>query len=78
MEETNKYRIKIHGKLDVQPINESSPIAIIDSIIEKNSTLLTIQSDQSGLIGLLRYLHARGVIFESINRERKHQEKEKE
>jgi hypothetical protein len=35
-----------------------------------SSTLVTVRTDQSGLIGLMRHLHGRGLVFLSVYRER--------
>ncbi len=70
MDENCSYRIEMRGKAEIQHLNEVSPLAISIARVEQDSTFFMIETDQSGLIGLLRHLHTRGVVFLSIYRER--------
>jgi hypothetical protein len=63
------YRIEVQGKVDEKVLNANSPLKMIVSRAEGTSTVVTIHTDQSGLIGLMRHLHGRGFIFQSLNRE---------
>lgn len=67
MEYVRIYQIEIQGQMDENDLN--SMISIQSQVIQRdgNSTRFTVDTDQSGLIGLLRHLHARGVVLISIN-----------
>ncbi len=64
-----KYRIQVAGGLDEGKLNASSPLELKVDRIEAGSTWLSIDTDQSGFIGLLRHLHGLGFVFLSMNRE---------
>jgi hypothetical protein len=63
------YRIEVQGKVDEKALNVNSPMKMIVSRAEGDSTVVTIHTDQSGLIGLMRHLHGQGFVFLSLNRE---------
>ncbi len=63
------YRICLAGQVDPAEINAMSPFEMTVELGDKASTLLTVHTDQSGLIGLMRHLHGRGLIFLSVERE---------
>ena len=63
------YHILIEGQVAQDEINAMSPLQLT---LERNDTavtLLSVLTDQSGLIGLLRHLHARGLVLLSMQRE---------
>jgi hypothetical protein len=60
------YRIEIQGRAEADDLNASSPLQMTVTPVGADSTLLTVRTDQSGLIGLLRHLHARGLVFLSV------------
>ena len=64
----NTYDIEIAGQIDERALSASSPLQM--TVTQKNPdiTLLKIYGDQSGLIGLLRYLHQQGFILLSVYR----------
>ncbi len=64
-----KYRIQVAGGLDEGKLNAWSPLELKVERIEADSTWLSIETDQSGFIGLLRHLHGLGFVFLSIDRE---------
>jgi hypothetical protein len=61
--------IEIQGKMDETDLKACSPLSITTVRLEADSTLLTVQTDQSGLIGLLRHLHGRGSVLLSVRYE---------
>jgi hypothetical protein len=63
------YRIEVQGKVDEKVLNANSPLKMIVSRAEGTSTVVSIHTDQSGLIGLMRHLHGQGFVFRSLNRE---------
>ena len=75
MHEPCIYRIKVRGQVDESDLNAMSPLQITmiqaDADEERPlaATLFTIHADQSGLIGLMRLLHARRLVLLSVTRE---------
>lgn len=64
------YRIDIQGQVTEMELNATSPLQIEFEQIDVDSTQLIVKTDQSGLIGLMRYLHGLGFIFLSLIREK--------
>ena len=61
-----------HLLLDAQPDEatlHASPLALNLERVDAKGTVLSVETDQSGLIGLMRHLHARGYVFLSVERE---------
>ncbi len=69
MNDTNIYLIQVLGQVDEAEINPMSPLSVMVAYADKGRTLLTVSTDQSGLMGILRYLHDMGFVFLSICRE---------
>jgi hypothetical protein len=73
MSDIRTYQIEAWGPLDAKDLNSSSPIQITVLPVENETplaaTLLIVCTDQSGLIGLLRHLHGRGITLLSVRRE---------
>jgi len=75
MDKACNYRIKVRGPVDESDLNTISPLPI--TMVQADAderhrcavTLFTIHADQSGLIGLIRHLHGRGLVFLSVVRE---------
>jgi hypothetical protein len=59
--------------LEENEVNSTSPVKVKVVRIEAGgqpgpeATLFTVCTDQSGLIGLLRHLHGRGLVLLSLN-----------
>ncbi len=74
MDDVQIYQIEVRGPMDEQDINNLSPIQMqlerVEIQLAFASTRLTVCTDQSGLIGLLRHLHGRGVFLLSVHCER--------
>jgi hypothetical protein len=51
------YLIQLRGQVNESDLNAMSPIQITVVRVDTASTLFTVRTDQSGLIGLLRHLH---------------------
>lgn len=64
------YHIEVQGRVEESAFNATSPLQT--TVIRTNSAdaLFTICADQSGLIGLIRYLHGHGFVLLSVYRER--------
>ena len=63
------YHILIEGQVAQEEINAMSPLQMTLERIDGAATLFSLCTDQSGLIGLLRHLHARGLVLLSMQRE---------
>ena len=63
------YLIQLRGQVDENEINAMSPLQMTVTWVDTASTLLTVHTDQSGLIGLMRHLHGLGFVFLSVKRE---------
>lgn len=61
MDDTNHYLIRIREQVSERELNASSPLQVLIVDVDSDSTLLSVCADQSGLIGLLRYLHAQSI-----------------
>jgi hypothetical protein len=70
MHETCIYRIEVEGQVDERELNAMSPLRTTVARAGPAATLLTVNADQSGLIGLLRHLHGRGLLLLSVSRTR--------
>ncbi|MBN2085501.1 MAG: hypothetical protein JW748_09775 [Anaerolineales bacterium] len=69
MDGLSGYRIEAQGRVDVNGLNESGPRQVNLLRADEGSTVFEVWTDQSGLIGLLRHLHGRGMILISVRRE---------
>jgi len=70
MDDIGTYQIKVAGCMNENDLNMGSPLEMVVVQEDDAATLFTIFSDQSGAIGLLRYLHGRGYVLISVVRER--------
>ena len=69
MDELCTYQIEIRGRADENDLNAISPFQMAMVRVDAESTLLTVSTDQSGLIGVLRHLHSRGLVLRSVRSE---------
>ena len=70
MSDLGTYLIQLGGQLDETEINAMSPFQMTVEQVDAASTLLSIYTDQSGLIGLIRHWHNRGLTLLSMDRQR--------
>ena len=70
MDDIRTYQIEVRGQVDENKLNATSPIQMTVVRMDTALTLFTIYTDQSGLVGLIRHLHGRGLELLSITRER--------
>jgi hypothetical protein len=70
MDDICTYQIELQGQLDENDLMPTSPLNITLLRLGPASTLFTVRTDQSGLIGLLRHLHGRGLVLLSVRCER--------
>jgi hypothetical protein len=64
----NTYYIQLRGAVDEDPFNTKSPLQMKVVHADSDTTLFAICADQSGLIGVIRYLHGQGYVLLSVNR----------
>lgn len=67
MQEIHAYQIRVLGELDESTFNTSSPHRIKLEKSAPMGSLVTVYTDQSGLIGLMRYLHQQGYVILSVD-----------
>ena len=68
MEDNILYQIQLQGRVEVDELNTTGPLQMDLVCKQVESTHFDVTTDQSGLVGLLRYLHSRGVVFLSIQK----------
>ena len=61
------YKIQIHGQVKEEDINRSSPLQFKIEQEGEDSTFIEVQTDQSGLVGLIRHLHGLGLVLASMS-----------
>lgn len=69
MQEMCTYRIKVQGQVDERELSTMSPLQIAETRTDTTATCFAVHTDQSGLIGLIRYLHGQGFLVLSITRD---------
>jgi len=65
----NTYLIQLQGQVDVNELNLMSPHQMVLVCTDPAGTQVSIYTDQSGLIGLMRHLHGLGYTVLWIKRE---------
>ena len=58
------YRIEVRGRVDVdwlQSFDSSAEIRVDETRQKEDITVLTMHTDQSGMVGLVRRLHGLGM-----------------
>jgi len=68
MEDICAYRIEVRGGVDENDLNAMSPLQMTVVQVDTAAMIFTVRTDQSGLIGLMRHLHGRGFVFQSVAR----------
>jgi hypothetical protein len=63
------YHIEVRGDASENDLNRAAPIKINLLHADDLASLLTIHTDQSGFVGLIRHLHSRGFELLSMRRE---------
>ncbi len=67
MENLSTYFIRVRGQVEEEDINAASPLRLTVKQVEDAIALITVQTDQSGMIGLIRHLHGLGLLILSVN-----------
>ena len=70
MDELNTYQIELGGRLDEDDLTQASPFQMTLLHQSEEATSFTVRTDQSGLIGLLRHLHGRGLTLLAVDCQR--------
>jgi hypothetical protein len=68
MDDICKYLIEICGRVEEDDLNSMSPMKFQVEAVGVVSTRISIVTDQSGLLGLMRHLHNLGLVFLSVQR----------
>jgi hypothetical protein len=68
MKDTTSYLLKLSGQVSESEMNALSPLQMTVEACEGDETLLTVCTDQSGLIGLMRHLHGLGFVLVAMSR----------
>jgi len=71
MQEIFEYQIEVEGEIEECVFNATSPLQVKAAKKDETATLLTLQADQSGLVGLIRLLHHQGFVLLSVSRDQK-------
>jgi hypothetical protein len=69
MNDVCAYHVQLRGQIDEAEINAMSPQRMAMIQVKADATLFAINTDQSGVIGLIRHLHALGFVILSIVRD---------
>lgn len=65
MEDVRMYQIQVRGQVTAREIEAFSPPGFTLESCAEDCSILTVQTDQSGLVGLIRHLH--GLGFELLS-----------
>ncbi len=60
------YTILLRGQVSEGEINSLGPLQVQVTQVEPRGTQLALTSDQSGLVGLIGYLHGLGFVILSV------------
>ena len=66
MNDVFTYQMRLRGRLTADDFNAMSPLTVAVVKHEAADTLLSVCTDQAGLIGLMRHLHGLGCVFLSV------------
>ena len=65
---TYLYHIVVAGGLQPEDLRRMSPLPVLTVQTAGQALCFTVTTDQSGLLGLIRALHGRGVALLSVRR----------
>ena len=68
MKDICNYLLKLRGQVNDDEVNRLSPIQMKVKHVDAEGTLLSLSTDQSGLVGLMSCLHGLGFTFLSLTR----------
>ena len=64
------YHIQLRGQVEEHEVNEMSPLLLVREGGESAVTQFSVNTDQSGLVGLMRHLHGLGYVIQAVNCEK--------
>jgi hypothetical protein len=67
MDDILLYRLKVRGIVAEEDLNAITSVQNLVVMIDDGNTSFSVSIDQSGLIGLMRQLHGRGLVLLSVN-----------
>jgi len=67
MDDLSCYKIVVRDPVSETDLNRLSPVQVAQ--VDPAATHLSVQTDQSGLIGLMRHLHALGFVILAMSRQ---------
>jgi hypothetical protein len=70
MDERCTYQLEVRGHMDEQDLKATSPVQMTAVRVDAVSMRFTVRTDQSGILGLIRYLHGRGLALLSLSCDR--------
>lgn len=62
------YRLHLAGWVSEVDLNHDAPQSGVVISASPQKTCLSLICDQAGLVGMLRYLHGRGLVILSVER----------
>jgi hypothetical protein len=62
------YHVEVKGQIDESDLSTGSPLEMVVVRVTAATTLFVICTDQSGLMGMIRFLHGRGFVLLSVVR----------
>ena len=67
VDELRTYHIEVRGRMDESDLNATSPLQMNVAGTDEDSMRLTVHTDQSGLLGLIRHLHGLRLALLSLS-----------
>jgi hypothetical protein len=62
----NTYLIQLAGKINMDDLNQLSPYLMSGILVKDDTTRFKVCADQSGLLGMLRFLHNHGLVLLAV------------
>jgi len=69
MDDLSYYQIVVRDPVSETDLNRLSPVQVVVAQVDPAATHLSVHTDQSGLIGLMRHLHALGFVIVAMSRQ---------
>ena len=67
MDDVHHYQIQIEGQMNEEDLNLMSPLKLKIEQADETAALLTVCTDQAGLVGMLRHLHGLGFVLLAVH-----------
>lgn len=62
-----EHQIQLDGQWTEDDVNDGSPLRMTRVSGDARSTIFAVHTDQSGLVGLIRYLHGARFVLLSVD-----------